>query len=426
MEKLKIIYLHKDKLQKLEGNPRKLKDPEAIKKLTKLIKEHGFQNPLNVYLEKNKSYSIIAGNHRFEAGCGLGMEEFPCIVYEGDRNKALARCISDNKSSDWTEWDFPKLKDFVVELDSGDFDLELTGFDVDELSEVCGYEGGATDDDAIPDVPEIPKTKKGDLYLLGKHRLLCGDSTDIKDVERLMDGKKADMVFTDPPYAVNYGADQDVLNKKSGGKFRLTARPIINDNLTAEQCAELLWKPAFKNYYEVANDDCSFYMTMCQGGDQMMMMMMMMSEHWQVKHELIWVKSSPVFSMGRLDYDYQHEPILYGWKKKHNWYGKGQFLKSIWEIPKPNKSDLHTTMKPLALMENALMNSSLENNICIDFFLGSGSTLIACEKTNRICYGMEIDPHYTSVILDRWANYTGKDPIREDGKSWQKIKEDGV
>ena len=137
----------------------------------------------------------------------------------------------------------------------------------------------------------------------------------------------------------------------------------------------------------------------------MMMMMMMMKENWQIKHELIWVKSSPVFSMGRLDYDYQHEPILFGWKKKHNFYGKGKFLKSIWEIPKPSKSDLHPTMKPIELIENALLNSSVNDNIVVDIFLGSGSTLIACEKTGRVCYGMEIDPHYCSVIIERYKKW---------------------
>jgi DNA modification methylase len=142
------------------------------------------------------------------------------------------------------------------------------------------------------------------------------------------------------------------------------------------------------------------------------MMMMMMAENWQVKHELIWVKSSPVFSMGRLDYDYQHEPILFGWKKKHNFYGQGKILKSIWEIPKPSKSELHPTMKPIELMENALLNSSLRNNIIIDLFGGSGSSLIACEKLSRKCRMMEIDPVYCQVIIDRWEKFTGKKAVK--------------
>jgi len=138
----------------------------------------------------------------------------------------------------------------------------------------------------------------------------------------------------------------------------------------------------------------------------------MMSEHWQVKHELIWLKSSPVFSMGRLDYDYKHEPILFGWKKKHNFYGNGQFKNSIWEIPKPSKSELHPTMKPIVLIENALLNSSKTNDVCLDLFLGSGSTLIACAQTNRILYGCEIEPLYIDVSLRRYHNLYPDKEIR--------------
>ena len=153
---------------------------------------------------------------------------------------------------------------------------------------------------------------------------------------------------------------------------------------------------------------------MPQGGDQMMMMMMM-SENWQVKHELIWVKSSPVFSMGRLDYDYQHEPIMYGWKNKHNFYGKGEFTKSIWQISKPSKSELHPTMKPIALMENALLNSSLKDNIIVDSFIGSGSTMVASHQLNRKCYGIELDPKYCQVIIDRMKKLDPTLVIKKNG-----------
>jgi site-specific DNA-methyltransferase (adenine-specific) len=291
-------------------------------------------------------------------------------------------------------------------------DIGFESMELDKIFQLSDDEKAGEDD--IPETPKKPVSKTGDIYELGKHRIMAGDSTKQEDVEKLMNGKKADMVFTDPPYAVNYGADQDVLNKKSGGKSKLTVRPIIGDGLSTEECAQKIWKPSFKNLYESAKDDCSFYMTMCQGGDQMMMMMM--SENWQIKHELIWVKNFPVFSMGRLDYDYQHEPILFGWKKKHNWYGKGQFLKSIWEIPKPTKSDLHPTMKPIELIKNAILNSSKRGDLVIDFFGGSGSTLIACEQTSRICYGMEIDPVYVDVIVTRWCKFTGITDIKKNGK----------
>jgi DNA modification methylase len=208
---------------------------------------------------------------------------------------------------------------------------------------------------------------------------------------------------------VNYGHDQQELQEKSGGKFSKTRKrtQIKNDNLNIKEISEKIWSPSFRNLYEIAKDNCSFYMTMCQGGEQMMMMMKM-NEHWQIKHELIFVKNALVFSMGRLDYDYQHEPILFGWKKKHNFYGKGQFLKSIWQINKPIKSDLHPTMKPVELIENALLNSSNNKDLVIDFFLGSGTTLIACEKLNRRCFGMEIEPIYCDVAVKRWEEFTGR------------------
>ncbi len=174
--------------------------------------------------------------------------------------------------------------------------------------------------------------------------------------------------------------------------------------MSVKDISEQIWRPVFKNLYDMANDDCSFYMTMPQGGDQMMMMMMMMSENWQVKHELIWVKPSPVFSMGRLNYDYKHEPIIFGWKKTHNWYGFGKYTKSVWEIARESDKS-HPTMKPVELVANAIQNSTKNDDIVIDYFLGSGSTLIACEQTNRICYGMEIDPKYIDVIRKRYAKF---------------------
>ena len=399
------------KLNPAKYNPRKdLKpgDPE-YDKLKKSLTEFDLVEPL---IWNKRTGNLVGGHQRLKILQERGDTEVEVSVVDlpGKKEKALNLAL--NKISG--EWDFPKLKDLLEELDTGDFDIEITGFDDKEIEDLMTQfhvpEEGLTDDDEIPGKVETI-CKAGDLWRLDNHRLLCGDATVEADVAKLMAGEKADMVFTDPPYGVNYGADQDLLNKKSGNKFRLVAKPIIGDNLTTEECAEQLWKPAFRNLYEVAKDDCSFYMTMCQGGDQMMMMMMM-SEHWQIKHELIWVKSSPVFSMGRLDYDYQHEPILFGWKKKHNFYGEGQFTKSIWEIPKPSKSDLHPTMKPIALIENALANSSRLLDIILDLFGGSGSTLIACEKLGRRCFMMEIDEHYCDVIIERWQNFTGNQAVK--------------
>jgi DNA modification methylase len=214
------------------------------------------------------------------------------------------------------------------------------------------------------------------------------------------------MVFTDPPYNVAIGSKNAFLN--SVQKAGCCCEDIENDKgMTDAEIGEQLWKPAFQNMADNAQDDCSIYVTMPQGGTHMMMMMMA-DACWQVKHELMWLKNQPTFSMGRLDYDYKHEPIMYGWKKTHNFYGKGLFTKSVWEYDKPRKCNLHPTMKPVALIANALLNSSVEGNNILDLFGGSGSTLIACEQLNRKCYMMEMSPKYVDVIIKRWEEYTGK------------------
>jgi len=246
---------------------------------------------------------------------------------------------------------------------------------------------------------EMKEVNKEDLNF--KHYVLCGDATFKEDVDKLMNGKKADMVFTDPPYGVNYTNKSDRMGNEDYNE--------IQGDLTIDSAREI-WKKSFKNIYDILKEGGSYYVTAPQGGDQMKMMMMM-EENIKCKHELIWVKNSPVFSMGRLDYDYQHEPILYGWKGSHNFYGNGKFKKSIWEIERDsNKS--HPTMKPVELVSNAIKNSSNKNMVIIDLFGGSGSTLIACEQTNRKCYMMEIDPTYVSVILERYEQLTNKKPFK--------------
>ncbi|MFA6972901.1 MAG: DNA methyltransferase [Gallionella sp.] len=408
MDNSQIIPIGQVKLW--EKNPRSI-EKKDFERLKKQITKHGVYKPL-IVCRSGEGYEVIGGNMRLRALQDMGFKEVWVSVVEPktDAEKVEIALSDNDRAGSYDEDALAELVyEFKDEIDLKDYHLDL-GKTVDLSELLDNYAPSTEKDDEVPeDVPAVAKL--GDIYILGNHRIMCGDSTKKEDVERLMDGKKADMVFTDPPYAVNYGADQDLLNMKSGNKAKLVARPIEGDNMTAEECSEKLWRPSFKNLYEFSKDDCSFYMTMCQGGDQMMMMMMM-SENWQIKHELIWVKSSPVFSMGRLDYDYQHEPILFGWKKKHNFYGNGQFLKSIWTIPKPSKSDLHPTMKPVELIENALANSSKKDDICLDLFLGSGSTLIACEKLNRICYGMELEPHYIDVIIARWQEFTGKVAVK--------------
>ena len=284
----------------------------------------------------------------------------------------------------------------ISEIDTGEFDIEVTGFDADELKKLFGFESkdGNTDDDAIPEDVK-PICKVGDLYKLGDHRLLCGDATKKDDVERLMDGRKADMVFTDPPYGVDYSAKNEFLNKADKGNHIQT--PIENDNIKN-------YIKFFKDFLSVLPlaDYNSFYISISD--QKLKCLLIAISElNYKASQILVWVKNNHV--LGRQDYYNKHELIVYGWKNHHKFYGGTSF--SVWEFDRPVKSELHPTMKPINLIENGIINSSLKNMIVYDCFLGSGSTLIACEKTNRKCYGMEIDPHYCDVIIKRWEDFTG-------------------
>lgn len=394
------------------NNAKKHPDKQ-LKQIADSLKRFGWQQPIKV----GDGGIILVGHGRWEAYQKYpeGIKE-PWIINEAGvvisgeaeqrkltKEEEKAYRLADNKLNE-SEWDMGlaigELKGLSDEM------VDLTGFDKDLLIEP---------DDKDDEIPEnVPsRSKLGDLYELGQHRVLCGDSTQQEAVFGLMEGKKADMVFTDPPYSVNYEKkNKEVLKSKSYSKIK-------GDDMKVEDIARELWKPVFDNLAEVSKDGASIYVTMPQGGDQMMMMMMM--DSWQVKHELIWVKNSPVFSMGRLDYDYMHEPILYGWKKNHQFYGGGQYKKSVWNIQRDgNKS--HPTMKPVELITNMLANSSKQEDIMIDSFLGSGSSVIASQKTGRICYGMELDPKYVDVIVQRYVDYTGNEDIIKNGEKikWQK------
>lgn len=380
-------------LKPYPNNPRK--NDHAVDAVAASIREFGFKVPLVI----DKDGVIVAGHTRYKAAQKLGLKELPCIVADDltdDQIKAFR--LADNKTAELAEWDFE-----LLDLELDDIELDMGEFGFEEIMEEPAE---VKEDDYEPELSEEPKSKLGDIYQLGRHRLMCGDSTDAETVAKLMDGVKADMVFTDPPYNVDYSDKNKFLNNADKGNC--IQEDIENDSFADdEQAKNNLWTPAFSNMLLYSKDECSIYVTMPQGGTHMMMMMMSIHEAgWKVKHELIWVKNNHV--LGRTDYFYKHEPILYGWNKKHKFYGNGEFDKSVWEIPKPQKSDLHPTMKPIELIANAILNSSKSDDVIVDVFGGSGSTLIACEQTNRTCYMMELDPHYCDVIIDRWEKLTGE------------------
>lgn len=374
-------------------NNAKKHSPEQVNKIAESIKEFGFLSPCLI----DQDYNIIAGHGRVMASLQLGLPTVPCVFIEGlTEAQRRAYILADNRLTELGDWDFDIVQEELEALQDMDFNIDLTGFELDE-PEIEVKEGEYNEEEAEP------IAKVGDLFQLGNHRLICGDSTDREVVKRLLGNDTADLFLTDPPYNVNYtdGHEEE--------------RLILNDNFaTDEQCGRELWLPAFTNAYVNSKDDASVYCFMPQGGTHMMMMMMMAEAGWQVKHELIWRKQSIV--LNRADYNYQHEPFLYGWKKTHHFYGKGKYKNtSVWDFDRPTKSKDHPTMKPVDLLVEILMNATEEGDCVLDLFGGSGSTLIACEQVNRKCFMSELDPHYCDVIINRWEQLTGGKAVLING-----------
>lgn len=364
--------------------------------------------------------TVIAGNGTLRAAIQLGWKEIAVVRVNDDDATASAYRIADNVSGLSSEWDEDGLAETMRELSGDDADLSLalaTGFDEREIAWLNEHGNldfpdfdkpqptkGLTDPDGVPEQVET-RCKPGDLWILGNHRLLCGDSTKAEDVARLMGDQKADLWLTDPPYGVSYQA-------KVEGQGRTKASEITNDDLPLEEMAKF-WEAIATAAHGATTDKCSYYWFACQGGDQMMMMMSISRANWKVRHELIWVKDSLV--LGRCDYHYKHEPILYGWKQEgtHEFFGDRTNTSTL-ECPRPRSNDLHPTMKPVELLERLINNSTRPDGRVLDSCLGSGSTLIACEKTGRRCFGMEIDPAYCDVAIARWEAFTGLKAMKSD------------
>lgn len=373
---------------------------EQIAQIVASIKEFGFTNPILI----GDDDVIIAGHGRLMAAQRLGMTEVPVIrLPHLSETQRRALVIADNKIALNAGWDEEMLHLEMEELSELDFDLNLLGFNPDELDEIqlFGTEksSGNTDDDEVPEAPEEAITKHGDIWQLGRHRLICGDTTMIDDVKKLMQDEMADMIFTDPPYNVNYGSTlKDSINYHAGS---LSGRKIMNDNLG-------------DGFAQFLTDSLSNMIMYCKGAAYVCMSsselhtlynsFIAAGGKWSTF--IIWAKNT--FTLGRSDYQRQYEPILYGWvkNKDHYWCGDRN-QPDVWEYNKPIKNDLHPTMKPVELVERAINNSSKIGNIVLDGFAGSGSTLIACEKTGRSARLIELDPKFCDVIVKRWEEYTG-------------------
>jgi DNA modification methylase len=368
---------------------------EQIAQIAASIAEFGFTNPILI----GSDGVVVAGHGRLAAAQKLAMAMVPVVVLEHlSATQRRALVIADNRIAENAGWDDAMLR---VELDSlrdDDFDLSLTGFDADALADLFeGEEGdtGQTGDDEVPESQEAVISRPGDVWLLGGHRVLCGDSTDAQCYAKLLGEDNVDMVFMDPPYNVDYA-------NSAKDKMRGKDRPILNDNLGAGFYDFLLaaLTPT------VERCDGAIYIAMSSSElDVLQKAFRDAGGKWSTF--IIWAKNT--FTMGRSDYQRQYEPILYGWAEggKHHWCGDRD-QSDVWQIKKPHKNDLHPTMKPVELVERAIRNSSRPGNSVMDPFGGSGTTMIAAEKTGRVARLIELDPKYVDVIVRRWQDWTGK------------------
>jgi DNA modification methylase len=376
-------------------------DDAQVAQIAASIKEFGWTNPILVDGDKG----VIAGHGRLLAARKLGHDKVPVIELKHmTEAQKRAYVIADNKLALNAGWDTAMLSIEMKDLEDEGFDLTLLGFDDKELNALLEPEvsEGLTDEDAVPELPEEPKTKLGDIYILGNHRLMCGDSTSIDAVDKLLEFGKADMVFTDPPYNMDFtgGIHADgskSYNAKHGG--------IKNDKMSQSEAAD---------FFDAINSVIYAY---CVGAFYITFYRLGIGEYWKslertnlkVRSLIIWDKGNHTLSNS--DYMSKYEPIFYGWTgDNHNFYGGNNGM-DIWDIKRTAKNDLHPTMKPVELIEKALEDASKPNNVVLDLFGGSGSTLIACEKLGRKARLMELDPKYCDVIVKRWEDFTGKQAI---------------
>jgi len=389
-------------------NPRR--NEKAVASVAASIAEFGWRQPIVV----DEQMVVLAGHTRLEAARQLGLETAPVHIATGlTEAQARAFRIMDNRSSENAEWDNDLLNLELGDLLEADFDLGLTGFTDEELNALLSGVADATEDaaDDVPDAPVTPVSQPGDLWHLGPHRLLCGDATVAQDAERVLDGGKAHLCFCDPPYNVDYAGG---VGAEQAGKDRRIKNDALGDGFGA-----------------FLRDACSLINTHTDGAVYICMSSSELSTlqeafaatggHWSTF--IIWAKDR--FTLGRADYQRQYEPILYGWPEgvKRRWCG-ARDQGDVWLIDRPAKNDLHPTMKPVALVERAIRNSSRQGDIVFDPFGGSGTTLIAAETTGRRARLLELDPAYVDVIVQRWQAFTGREVVLEgDGRTFTEIAE---
>lgn len=388
---MQIVYKTLNEIYLNPNNPRH--NDNAVDSVANSIKEFGFKNCIVI----NQDGMILAGNTRYKASVKLNLEKVPCIVAD-DLTEAQQRAfiLADNKTGELAEWDFAALEMELAELSDMDLNFDMSDFgfettDFEEPQEIV--------DDIVPEADEAnePICKCGDVWQLGNHRLVCGDSTNVLDVELLMNGQEADLLVTDPPYNVAY---------EGSTKDKLT---IQNDDMSDGDFLAFL-QTAFENANNVMREGAAFYIWHADS-EGFNFRSACKNTGWKIRQCLIWLKNSIV--LGRQDYQWKHEPCLYGWKDgAAHYFIDDRTQSTVWEFNKPLRNGEHPTMKPVDLIAKAVNNSSRRGNIVLDLFGGSGSTLIACEQLERKCYTMELDPKYCDVIIKRWEQFTGEKAIK--------------
>lgn len=443
MSDLHIEQWPVERLRPYANNPRK--NDHVVDRMVGSLKEFGFRVPVLARADGE----IIDGHLRYKAALAMGMTTVPVIPAD-DMTEGQIRAfrILINRSATWAEWDDELLLQELSKLCADDVDLALTGFDDRELDRMLKeLEGNGKDPDAVPPVPEAPHVRRGEVWLLGRHRLMCGDGTSEADCRRLLGDARLDMIWTDPPYNVGYETD---------------AGKIQNDRLPAAEFDAFLLA-LHRSMFEALRPGGAVYVAHSEAGSGMAFRRAFAAAGFYLATCLVWRKSSAV--LGRSDYQYQHEPILYGWRRgaAHRWYGDrkqrsvldagieglvraedgswqfsadgrqyrltGADLQveeiptTVIDAPKPARSELHPTMKPVELIERMVGNSSPRDGLVGDFCGGSGSTLMACERLGRNARVMEIDPRYAEVIIRRWQDYTEGTAAREgDGKTLEELE----
>lgn len=388
LQKEKMMNVQQVKIEKVkpyDKNPRKNK--AAVDYVANSIKEFGFQQPIVV----DKDMVVIAGHTRLKAAKKLKIKEVPVVIADNlTEEQVKAYRLADNKTAEKAEWDFDLLTDELLSLQELDFDMEQFGFDFDFSED----EEAVEDDNWEADVPEEPISKRGDIWVLGRHRLMCGDSTDAADVALLMDGNKADMLLTDPPYNVDY----------TGKASELETKKIENDKMEDSAFQDFLTS-AFSNAAENMKAGGVFYIWHAES-EGLNFRVACKRAGFQVRQCLIWNKNSMV--MGRQDYQWKYEPCLYGWKDgaSHLW-ASDRKQTTVLDFEKPQKNNLHPTMKPIKLFDYQIKNNTKGDDIVLDLFGGSGTTIMAAEQNGRRGFVMEYDPKFVDVIVDRWEQFTG-------------------